>query len=265
MLWSWSDVWKGVSEFSKHAAPVLGVAALFVSAATPLGLAFVVGAAVFGAINAVNNCSGGGSWLDCTMDIAGAVPVVGKIGVGAVKTARIASEQQILLQGVARNAPNRLPGITRQQAHRKVIDGDLERGAIGIGPHGWLANGDIAGAPGVFADRATLATGTEHWLACDVIKFSRCPKPAEPGRAVPSFFVGPLQPNVTRLPQPAVAHNYIGPLQPGVKRAQPPTVPHGFIGPITSDTVRQPAPDQGRNYSTKDGRLCNTRGGSCAS
>ena len=189
------------------------------------------------------------------MDVAGVVPVVGKIGVGAVKAARIASEQKILLQGVAKNTPNRLPGITRQGAYDRIEKGNVAREALGGGPHGWLANGKIAGAPGQFADRATLAMGSVHWQACDVWKAPNCPDPPKSPQAVP---------NVTRLPQLTVAHNFIGPIQPGVKRAPRPTVAHNFIGPVTSGTVRQPPPDPGRNYTTKDGRLCNTRGGNCA-
>ncbi|MEJ3750147.1 RHS repeat-associated core domain-containing protein [Actinomycetes bacterium KLBMP 9797] len=249
----WKELWEGVKTVSTHAAPALGIAAMFVSAATPLGIAVIAGAAIFGAINAVNNCGGGGSWLDCTSDIVGAVPVVGKIAVGAAKTARIAADQMVYAQGLAKHSPRALGTVTKSHADRQIAGLAAEQGRLGTNPYHWMAGGSTAGAAGVFSEKVALATGTEHYIACDVIDFERCPQAPEPAAQ----------------PQKTVPYNFIGPITRDTVRLPPKTVPHNFVGPITRDTVRLPAPpppppSQHKSYTTKDGRLCNTGSRVCA-
>jgi RHS repeat-associated protein len=87
MLWDW------VKKVAKFAAPVLGVVGMVMGAVTPLGIAINVAAFAFGAFNAIRNCGyGDGTAADCAMDVLGAVPVFGKLAVGATKAVRAAVE-----------------------------------------------------------------------------------------------------------------------------------------------------------------------------
>ncbi|WP_199752877.1 RHS repeat-associated core domain-containing protein [Actinoplanes sp. ATCC 53533] len=263
-LW-FKDAFTKVAKVTKWLAPALSLAAVAVSVATPIGLAIAVAAVVTGAINAAYNCSGNGSWADCGSDILGAVPVVGKLVVGAAKTARTAADMMRYSQGLAKHQPRALGTVTKAHADRQIAGLAAGQGQLGHTPTQWMLGANTAGRTGTIVDETALAVGTWHHVRCDWAELAACPDPPA-GDQAPAARVQP-----TRY----VPWNFIGPFQPGFARAPRPAVSHNFIGPISRDTVRLPAPaapavpapapvDPGRNYTTKDGRLCNTRGGNCA-
>ena len=267
LWWSWSDIKEKVTTVTKYAAPILGgVAILGLVAGVAFASPFLLGAAaiattaglVVGAVNAANACLGGGSGVDCAMEVAGLVPGVGRIAGGAKKVADLARARSAFAATQTRNTKSGFNDALKANkdmgAAQKAVD------EVGTNPHQWLDKVSL-GPPGNISDMALLS-GNTSWSMCGI--------------------QAPQGTNCMGLP----TMNPFGPTQPiGVNNKNPfiPTrnvvYPANFIGPIPRGAVRgvspvfvpkpaappAPAPAPGRNYTTSDGRLCNTRGGMCAS
>jgi RHS repeat-associated protein len=194
----------GVKWVAKHGAPILGFASVAL-AATPIG-ALVAGVALgLGMINVVSNCGfKQGSSMDCAMDIAGAVPGVGKLMVGGV---RFMGRQLATL-------PARIVGAEARVARAEArIAAD-----IGSNPAQML-NKPLLGAPGEVVGGVLTVTGGAYWASCDLAKLHPCPGVPAPTTVAPA------------LTQPRYLED---PTTFARKRMYPP----GFIGPIPAGSVR---------------------------
>jgi hypothetical protein len=219
---------------------------------------------VVGAVNAINACTGGGSGVDCGMEIAGMIPGAGRIikGAGALLRTGVKLGAERLVNKVvtvAGNAADRYGvlngGGVRYWSNTRELHARLDdtwiRVRLGQNPHQWLDNVGLS-KPMEIADTALLAANTS-WSACGLGTFS---KPLDGNcMGVPTWqpFKGPVSPLV-------YPSNFIGPVPRGALRNGPPIPVHrpqpAAPGP--------PASSPGRTYTTSDGRVCNTAGGRCA-
>ncbi|MEV4756131.1 RHS repeat-associated core domain-containing protein [Micromonospora sp. NPDC049559] len=256
-------VGNAVATAAKYAAPVIGTAALVASMFTPVGAiatGIVVGLNVLsfgvGAINAIHNCTGGGSGVDCAMDIFGAVPGVGKIGLGMVRTAQLAGKL-----------------ASREVASTARLWNAVE--ANGTNAVQWLEK-PLLGKTGEVWDTMGGVTGTIHGVMCDYVGLDTCNYQSD---AAP--VIQPNQPYAQGVkPKPlTVWGNY-----PHGKKTYCPCKASFFdlygggiygaggSGKNSGGTWPAPpkpkkptgVPDSRGNYYTPDGKFCNQHGRTCA-
>ena len=270
-------VWNGIKTVAKHAAPVLGLAAM-VLAATPIGGAIAVAALVAGGINTVSSCFEQKKALGCAAHVAELAPGVGKLAVGAVKYA-----------GNALNASRYVSGAAgKYRSARELNKLGNEVGHLGSRPSQWLS-GETLGEGSKVIEAAGYYAGTYYYGTCglktvDCYGTEQAPGAAQPG--MPSQYIKWIQPdNSVELPKPFYRHDYAGPMLAGGTRAKNAGEwrygPGGLAGALNRASTgnrmkfvappsapppppKRSVPGPNNTYQTPDGRICNRGGGMCA-
>jgi len=251
--------WKVVSTVAKHAAPILGYAALILGSATPVGLAIAGFVAV--GINTINSCFVDRKALGCAAHAAELLPGVGKLAVGAAVTRRAAGGSG----GAARFAKD----------HH-----------IGGRPGDWLAGHTLGGHTKAI-EAGAFGAGTYYYGTCG-IKAVDCYGTGEATGGMeyeaPSPYVKWIQAeNFVELPKPFYRHDFVGPMLAGGRKAKSASEwaygPGGFAGVLkgtnktkwaqppsrsSSPPPQRSTPGPNNSYQTGDGRVCNRGGGMCA-
>jgi hypothetical protein len=253
-----SAVVDGVKFIAKHGAPILGAAALIGSMFTPVGWVAALGTVSFGLgiVNVASNCGfGQGSGADCAMDVAGAVPGLGKYYIGAFRS---------LTRGLGTMAVSAI-GMEGRAAQMLA---NTER-KIGLSPNGWL-NKPVAGAGYEKFANGMFYLGAAWYVGCDLKVVSACgdlPK-------MPPLMQARVQPRYVDQPVPLAPilmypPGYTGPKVSNSKTASSWFEWHsGNSGPGPTPGRGAPpkksVPGPNNTYQTGDGRTCNRGGGMCA-
>ncbi|GAA3729328.1 RHS repeat-associated core domain-containing protein [Plantactinospora mayteni] len=283
LLWGWlkkaaKSVWNGIKTVAKHAAPVVGIAAM-AFAATPIGGALAVAALVAGGINTVSSCFGDKKALGCAAHVLELAPGVGKLAVGAARYA-----------GNALNASRLTSGVSSTGSYRTFREmgklGD-EVGHLGSRPSQWLSRETI-GERSELIEAGGYFAGTYYYATCG-IKTVDCygsggsaagqpgascvsivqlcdpgPKTAEPSW-LPSLLAWSPPPGAKVYPP-----TFTGPIPgQGVRAVRAPTWPDYHRTPPQRRASQAPPPKRSvpgpnNTYTTGDGRTCNRGGGMCA-
>ncbi len=258
----------GIATFTKYAAPALGAAALIMGTVATGGVLLgVVGglALAASAVNTIHACTGGGSGVDCAMEAVGMVPGVGKLAAGAgkylarrgIEAGASAVNKVVHKAGEAADKIGVFNGGGARARSLERYANAVERTneaccvltamAANLG-RGYTTFDNTVGYTNLGWSSCGIAAGFAHGGNClglPNLTFGQSRQPFGHNNQKP--FVP------TR--QYVYPHNFIGPILPGHVRAPAPPAP---LAPA-------PPPPPGKNYTTKDGRLCNTGSRMCAS